>query len=460
MRNSYIHAVPACVVSVLLSACGGGGSDSAPAATTTTTTPVAVTTSASSSSGAVGAFTSNGVTYAVAPAATTTSSGVGSASLITFPNTGAMVGAASVAQISKTVIQTSLKTSSGSAAAVSGTSVDPTNDLGMAFNYYISKISIFKLSTATEISTYDSAVTTGANYSGGSGIVTVGAVMDSALKSIILATGGGFQVIDYSTPASPVLKKTIPSLLADPVNGVEVMENFGYDNLLASGPLILTGGKESGTGGGPFPLVLVSPTSGKVYRPDTATAAYFVTSQYIDSIAVDTVYHVAVLADEGMGTTFVDLNQLTLNAAAGTYTLPQAAVSRITTYTKMDNLGVESNTHLMMMGQGYGGYQVVVAKLKDPKTGLGFAQEKLFTMPAGTDNLSNSYSFSGGYDPHTSGAYRDANGVARGLWVDGSGGHIAVINLANVLAGYTGTSSSTYNPLSPTPKDIAYFAVP
>lgn len=524
MRSKVSRALPACMVSVILSACGGGGGDTTPAATSYTvggtvtglgagtqvtllnnnsnstavsngaftfaatlsangaysvsvatqptgqtctvsngsgsvatanisnvTVTCATTSSVASSSGAVGAFTSNGVTFALAPAAA--GGATGSASLVRFPNTGNMIGAVTVTQISKTPIQTSL-TKNGFPATVNGTALDPANDLGMAFNYNLSKISIFRLSTASEVSTYDSLVSRTGSYSGSSPI-TNGAVMDSARKSIILATADGFKIVDYSNPTAPVLKKSIPSLLADPVAGVEVMENFGYDNSLASGPLILTGGKESG----PHALVLVNPVSGQVYRPDTATAALFTVSQYIDAVAVDTTYHVAVLADEGTGTIFVDLNKLTLNAANNTYTLPSSAVSRITTYSKMDNMGLESSSHLMMMGQGCGGSSIVVGKLLDPAIGLGFSQQVRFVMPRGNDSAGISYSFSGGCDPHTSGAYLDGNNVSRGLWVDSTGQHMAVIDLAKVLAGYS-NAPNTYNPLTTTPNDIAYFAVP
>jgi hypothetical protein len=274
---------------------------------------VVPTSSVASSSGAVGAFTSNGATFALAPAAS--GGAAGSASLVRFPNTGNMVGAVAVTEISKTPIQTSLQLY-GSPAPINGTSVDPANDLGMAFNYHLSKISIFKLSTASEVSTYDSLVTNTSSFSG-SNPITNGAVMDSALKSIILATADGFKIVDYSNPTAPVLIKSIPSLRADSVAGVEVMENFGYDNLLTSGPLILTGGKKSG----PHALVLVNPVSGQVYRPDTATEALFTVSDYIDAVAVDTTYHVAVLADESAGTTFVDLNKLILSPAIKTHML-------------------------------------------------------------------------------------------------------------------------------------------
>jgi hypothetical protein len=179
---------------------------------------------------------------------------------------------------------------------------------------------------------------------------------------------------------------------------------------------------------------------------------------------VDTNYHVAILADESTGTTFVDLNQLTLNATAGTYTLPSTAVSRIPTYIKMDNLGIESTNHLVMMGGGCGGTELVAAQLKDPSTGLGFAKEAVVTMPSGTDDQGANVFWVGWCDPHGAGAYITPSdhptepNTSLGLWLNSSGDHIAVIDLLGVLDGTL--AGGSYNPTATTPKDIAYFAIP
>jgi hypothetical protein len=447
---SKIRVATVFISVAVLAACGGGGSDT-PAAVT----PAPVATSASSTSGAIGAFTKDGATYSLTPGSTG-SAGAGTANLLTFPNTGNLIGAITVAQLQKTPIQTSLKTAYGTPAPISGTAVDPGNDVGMAFNYNISKISLFRLSTATEISTYDAKTTGGLSYSGASNVAISGAVMDATKKLIILATADGFQMVDYSNVNAPTLVKTIPSLAKSATAGVEIMENFAYDSMLASGPTIITGGSENG---GPV-MVLANPVTGAVYKPDAATALLFKISDYIDSAAVDTTYHVAILADESTGTTFVDLNQLTLNAAAGTYSLPAKAVSRIITYYKMDNLGIESTNHLVMMGEGYGGSTIVVAELANPAVKLGFAKEVKFSMPSGKDDqaVPATVYWSGGGDPHAAGAYLDSKGTSRGLWMSNDGTHIANIDLRKVLDG--ALASSSYNPLTTAPQDIVYFKIP
>ena len=449
----------------ILVACGGSkSSTSAPAAAPASVFTPGGTVGKSSSattSGAVGVFTSNGATYSVSPAAT---GSAGSANLLSLPNSGSMVGVVTTTQVQKTPIVTSLKDSFGMPAAINGTAVDPANDLGIAFNYNVTKISLFKLSTATEIATYDTGTVNTLSFSGAS-LKIAGAVMNPVNKTMILATADGFQVLDYSTPTAPALLRTIASNKVNPTTGVEIMENFAFDAQLPAGAMIITGGKYSWGSTDPV-MALVDANTGQIYRPDAATALLFTVSQYIDAAAVDTNYHVAILADEGTGTTFVDLNKLTLNTAAGTYTLPAiGGVSRIITYSKMDNLALESTNHLLMMGQGCGGTSTVIAQLNDPAVALGFLKQATLTMPSGNDNLGQPVSFYNTCDPHSAGAYiSDASSptqpnTSKALWLSGDGIHIANINLQNVLNGVL-ASGLTYNPMAANPQDISYFAIP
>ncbi|MBI3811087.1 MAG: hypothetical protein HY283_02615 [Nitrospirae bacterium] len=436
----------------LLGGCGGGGGGGGGAAPVPV--PPATLGSSATGSGSAAVFTNNGVTSALTPA----SGGGPAVKLLTLPNTGSAVGALTVTQVSATPITTSLTT-------ISGTSVDPAQDLGMAFDFNETKISFFKLSTQKEVGTYDTKTINTGSYSGASPFIN-GAVMNPANKTVIVATADGFQIVDYTNPASAANVRTIPSLAVNATTGVEIMENFAFDPALPVGgtnyAMIITGG---GQGGGPQ-MVLVDAGTGTVYRPDAATALLFVApTQYIDSAAIDTNYHVAILADEGTGTTFVDLNKLTLNASANTYTLsPAAAVNRITTYTKKDNFGMESTNHLVMMGGGCGGVDLVAAQLKDPSTGLGFAKEVVVTMPSGTDNTGATVTWNGWCDPHGSGAYITPSdhptepNRSLGLWLNSSGDHIAIIDLQGVLDGTL--AGGGYDPTTTMPKDIAYFAIP
>lgn len=455
--NNYKFIVVA-LLAVAVAACSKGNNSTsalppAPAA------PDSTTTSTSSSSGAMGVYTSNGATYALTPGSGASSGG--QASLLTLPNSGNMVGAITVAQITKTPIQTTLTDAWGSPAAISGTSLDPANDIGIAFNYYINKISIFKLSTATELATFDTLTNSTLYFSGGS-VKIAGAVMNPANKTIILATADGFEVVDYSNPAAPTKVREIASNLVNPTAGVQVMENFAFDAGLPAGAMIITGGGSIWDTTKPV-MELVNASTGAVYRPDLATAALFTVSDYIDAAAVDTNYHVAILADESTGSTFVDLNQLTLNATTGTYTLPASAVSRITTYTKKTNLAIESTNHLVMMGGGYGGYNLVAAQLKAPSSGLGFAKEAVVTMPSAIDDTGVSVYWYGSYDPHGVGAYitpadhPTSPNTSLAIWIHSSGSHIATIDLLGVL---DGTLAGGYDPTATAPKDISYFKIP
>ncbi|MBI5637870.1 MAG: hypothetical protein HZA03_07870 [Nitrospinae bacterium] len=475
IRNGFIMALAVIGTVGLLASCGGGGGAAATTTTTTTTTTATVGSSASSS-GSTAVYSNNGATYAVTPtAAASVTAGSSQASLVTLPNTGTAVGALSVTSISATKITTTLKTAAAAAAPVNGTSVDPANDLGLAYSYTSTSISFFKLSTATEVAAYDTATVTTGSWSGGSALIP-GVVMDTTRKYAVAATGDGFEIIDYATSTAPAKVREIKSVaIAGGANkgGVEINENFGYEPAITLGgtsrSLILTGGKYSSTNGNALELVDVA--TGNMYIPDTATKALFTVSSYIDHIAVDTVYHVAVLADEGTGTTFVDLSKLTLGTTLDangyySYTLPSTAVSRITTFSKYTNLAIESTKHLVFMGKGYGGTTFVVGKLADPATTLGFSSVTTtpVSMPSAADNTSATVSWYGSYDPHGAGAYLTPSGhptyttqTALALWASGSGTHIAIIDMQGVL---DGQSVAGYNPTTTTPGDIVYFKMP
>ena len=425
--------------------------------------PAPVIGSSAFSSGSTAVFTADGATKALTPAAAGAASG-GTVKLLNFPNTGSAVAAVSVGQISASPITTSL-------AAVNGTSVDPAQDLGLAFGYNQSKVSFFRLSTKQEITTFDTQVSGGLSFSGAFGVKIAGTIMNPANKTALLATAAGFIVVDYTNPNAPTKVRTIPSLEADAINGVEIMENFAFDPSLPIGgtsrAIIITGGNFSGQ----HPhLVFVDPNSGKAYKPDTATAALFSTAtDYIDAAAVDTNYHVAVLAEENSGGhTFVDLNQLTLNETGGTYTLPAGAVNRINNpdYFKYTNLAIESTNHLVFLGRGQGGQSMAIGLLKSPSVGLGFLKETgVVPMPTAADNTGASIGWAGGGDPHGAGAYITSAdhptqpNRSLALWASSFGTHVAIIDMQGVLDGVT-TGGAGYNPVTTTPKDIAYFAIP
>ena len=180
--KSFIHSIfISAFVAVTLTACGGGSSGGS-------SPPPPSVGSSLSSSGSTGLYSVDGVSYALTP-----SSG-SSANLVQLPNTGDRVAALSVAQVSMTPITTSL-------ATVSGTSVDPASDLGVAYDYNETKISFFKLSTKKEISTFDTQTTTPGDYSGASPYIA-NVLMDVDSKVVIAGTGDGFDFISYANPLS------------------------------------------------------------------------------------------------------------------------------------------------------------------------------------------------------------------------------------------------------------------
>lgn len=443
------------------------GTVNSPASNLTITTTVA--SSSGSSSGSIGVYTKVGSTFTVAPGG---AGAAGSAKLISLPNSGPRVGAITLG-ITSSLITTSLTT-------VNGTSVDGLHNVGMAFGYNSSIVSIFSLSTLTEIATYNAGTVGVMNFSGASNVKISGAIMDAARQWIILSTADGYDIIDYSTPTAPVRVRLIPSTLTavPPVVGVEMLENFAYDIAIPNGgapfPALMAGGSTGGsTSIGSNLLQIVDASTGKVYTPDVATKAIFTPqASYIDAAAVDAVYHVVLLAEEFSNQQhLIDLNKVIFNTATGTYSLPASgylvlnATGGNSLGNGMTNISIESNGHYVFAGRGFGGTTMSLALLKDPAIGLGFISATTipFAMPADTDNLGAAVVWLGARDPHGLGSYQTSAihptspNTSLSLWINWTGSHIAVIDMAGVLAGSTVIG---YNPSATVPKDISYFAVP
>lgn len=441
-------------LTIAVAGCGGGGGGEGHPVSEAGVTQG----SSEAASGSTAVYTEHGVTHVATPGDSI--SGFGTARLIMLPNKGSMAAHSDeVLSLSAATVTTSLTD-----VDVNGVALDPANDIGAAYSYDSGMVSLFKLSTREELALYDTQTVNGIWYTGAIDTKMAGIVMEPSTKTMIITTADGIEMVDYSNPAAPVKIREVVSTEVDAAGGVEIIENFAYDNKLAvsgaSYKMLITGGH------GPDIMVLVDTSTGKVYRPDAATKALFVVDDYIDAAGVDTTYHVAVLVDEGIGTTFVDLGKLSLDSVNGTYTLPASAVKRITTYVKFTNLAVDSRQHMVMMGKGYGGKELVVAELKDPETGLGFSREAVITMPDGTDDQGGPVLWSGSLDPHGAGVYvTDAFNpsypvpAALGVWVNEAGTHLAIINLKNVLDG--APTGAAYDPTAADPvQDISYFRIP
>ena len=470
MRITEKNTGVALSIALLLGGCGGGssgGGDSTPPGNApiseTNATPV---TSSTSSAGSTAVFMEAGVTHALTPSVTTG----GTVNLVRLPNAGSLAASLTETQLSTTPIAVSLK-------AVSGTAVDASHDIGLAYNDTEEIISFFRISTHTEIGTYDTATTNSLQFSGGGGKI-VGAVMNPATQRAILATADGFEVIDYSNPNAPLTALEIPSIAMNASNGIEINENFAFHPALKVAgneiDLIISGGGYDEAGSFPNSmsigdaLELADADTGTIYHPDAATAALFKYESYIDAISVDLNYHVAVLAPEySTEKVLVDLNQLQLNAANNTFTLPATAVAIIDTGAyKFTNISVESANHLVMMGEGFHGSHVMIAELADPAQKLGFIAitSAPIPMPVSTDNNGAQVEWTGSGDPHGTGAYVTGAdhptkpNTSIGIWASGNGEHIAVIDLRRALNGQL-SNGTNYDPTANATADIGYFAV-
>ncbi|MHB1934946.1 MAG: hypothetical protein ACYCR5_11330 [Leptospirillum sp.] len=462
---SRLMILPLMLIFVVLTACGGGSGGGGSASPN----PTASITSTASSSGAMGVAIVSGATVVATPAA----SGSTSPYLSTLPNTGTLTGAtvssAQFVPISVPAITTT----------VNGTNLDPTHSIGVAFSYSSSTVAFFNYSSsATSLNQISSFVVKSAgsalSFSGGSAQVA-GIVLDPTNQWAIVAANDGYEIWSYANPSSPSFVKTIPSSIVAPTNGIDMAENFAYDSIFSVGGtsyrLILSGG-DPNTSSTQI-LELADANTGTVYKPDTSTATNFSSAIpsgcETDQFGIDTNYQVAILGCEFQANAvLVNLNALTLNSSAGTYSLPASAIKVITTGSnnELDNVAIESATHTVFIGAG--GYatpsnQFELGVLSNPSTSFGFSNgPTMVTMPntsssniincsiAGCTPISPSSSWEAATDPHALAAYQNASGDAKVLWMNNSLGYMAVIDLTQVLT----------SPASPPAASIWYQGIP
>jgi hypothetical protein len=469
----------------------GGGGGTAQNTTPTPQKPQPQSTSAASQTGAIGVLVSANATDVATSAGTGTT---GTAVLTTLPSSG---GPAQYSPISIPAITSS----------VSGVSLDGINNIGAAFSYDTTNVAFFNLSTGAQIGDINLSSSLATPFSGSNVNGVGGLVLDPTTKTAIASTGSGFQIINYSVPAAPTAT-VIPSYDSNNTNGIDIAENFGYDSSLSIAGknyhMILSGAYNSlyaaaiTSINGAYdnqdgsPLELADTQTGFVYKPDASTLALF--NQSIDAsgmcntdqIGIDTAYQVAVLGCETQPfVVLVNLNNMTLSPPAnqgsdGTYHLPASAVlyvqnpGGISSTFDADNVAVESNTHTVFMGSG--GFEgpnpldtLIIAKLNDPTTGLGFATATAITMPTTApvntatcgstasiananfptcSNLTPSTPWSGYGDPHANAAYLAANGDAIALWSNSNLSAMAVIDMTKVLANPTNYGNAImYQPI-------------
>ena len=454
-----------------LSACGGGSSGGG---TASSSAPPA--TSSTSSSGAMGVYMTNGAANAAVPAAS--SGGSSQGEIVTLPNSGTLTASVS---ISSAQFQ-ALNLPALGVSSVNGLNVDSTNNLGAAFSFSSNSLSFFSLSTYKQVGSYtcNTSCSSVQVFSGATPTIG-GVVMFPANKWAIFSTGGGFEIVSYATPSSPSKVKLIPG---DPAssdspsnftaNGKIIMtENFAFDPSLNVGgsayAMILAGGYNS------FELADIN--TGTIYIPDSSTTSSLsgLSSCGVDQIGVDTSYQVAVLGCEDSNNAYIlDLNQLTLNTTAGTYTLPTTAIKSIPLPgNEIDNVAVESTNHLVFIGGGgYGMHSgaFFAGQLQNPKTSLGFVNSSgatsLVSMPvsspsntancsvaAGCTPIPTGTSWLGWTDPHSNGAFLDAGGNSMVLWENNAQNAIAVINL-------TALQKNSWNPACNPNCNIWYQGIP
>lgn len=431
----------------LLSACGGGewNGSNTPSIPSVITTPH-IAASTSFNSGGLGIFTSGGSTNALVPVPSS-----GGATVLTFPTSGSFLvrsayGSGSSGSTFRTLTLPSLTGSNAS-----GFSVDVASEVGVAFSFSSKVLSFFSLTNFTELGHYTCSASCNASLSfSGAGPSIGGVVLDPNKKFAIFSNASGYDVLDYTTPSNPTKLRTIP------VPSSNITENFGYHPSLTVGnttySMIVTGGYNS--------LELIDASTGKAYTPDTATVTNLggiaSGSCAVDHISIDVSYNVAVLGCEFSATKqgfLVNLNQLTLNPTAGTYTLPSTAVYAFSLPAyEMDDVAVDSNNHLAFIGSGgYAGtVGYFIGQLNDPSSSsLGFSKttgSTIGSMPlfsatdvsnctvTGCSPLAIGGSWIGWTDPHAIGAFTDAAGNSIVLWENASQTAISVINMSDILS--------------------------
>ena len=435
----YCHMFRATLVG-----CGGGGEHPTPVSSPTSP----VISSSAMHSGAMSAYLQEGVVVGIAPGRTV----VNRALLRIVHDT-----ADDPSALQSRLHPLSLRN-------ISGTSIDPTHGVGAAFDYRDTRLSLFRISDGVELNIYLTQDIFGAptlTFGGAKGVYTSGIILDAASQRLIAATSRGFLFIDYHDPQRPTLTHSIASLEVDPANGVEIIEHFALHPTLRVGdtrqPFLFSGGNYQNRTGDA--LVIIDINAGEVFRPDAATKALFIVDQYIDSIALDTVYNVALLSDEGSGLTFVDLNQLQINATDHTFHLPVSAVTRDTTVTNFTQVAISPQNHLVLFGAGMTpAHTYFIAELSSPATTMGFARRSpVLTMPDIVLANGKHVPWSGAQDPHAVVAVATDSTVF-GYWMNDRNNAIATFDINAILK--NSTSQVGYDPATASPPATYVRALP
>ncbi len=426
-----------------LAGCGGGGT--APIAEATA--PTSLASSSAYGSGALALYTQASGIQGIAPGRVL----INRALLRRLSAT-----ADTTAPIQSELAATSLRN-------ISGVSIDADHDVGAAFDYRDTRISLFRASTGAELSIYNTQDITSAltlSFGGAKGVYVSGVILDIANQQMIAATSRGFMIIDYQDPARPTLLREVSSLERDAQNGVEIVEHFALHPTLPVGTrtqrIILTGGNYLNRTG--VALALIDAASAEVYRPDNATAALFLLDQYIDSIAIDVQYHIALLSDEGAGLTWVDVAQLQLNRDNHTYHLPATAVMRDANIKHYTQIAITPHTHLVFLGARAPAQRYFIAELTPPSQGLGFTRRTPeLTMPDITLANGKLVPWFGALEPHGVAAM-SVGTQSRGLWMNDKNTVVAIFDLDSIFR--DAPNQANYNPLSSTPPALNYNVLP
>lgn len=387
--------------------------------------------------GASGFFIDNGQTVVVLPSPNKTANHT-TLTLARLPTLSANNARASTTSIDSETIKLSLR-------QLSGTTVDRTNMIAVAFGFEESRVSLVDLLHKKEISVYDTK-TLLSQMIGGKQVRVNGVVVDPSHKLMTIGTADGFEIVDYSTASHPVKVREIASRRDNQssAHGVDVSEHFAVDRRLALQgkiyDLTITGpsrSKDDDTSA----IQLIDNATGALYSPTPSTNALLFYKSCIDSIAIDTNYHIALIAPEFSSEhLLVNLNKLSLDADNLTFSLPADAIATVKMpgyrYT---NVAIESTNHYVFIAKASGGANYILGKMNPPEQALGITKlgASVISMPLTQVDNGIQYSWEGAYEPHGISTYSvDAAGTAGhnksvALWTSADLRKIALINLSD-----------------------------
>jgi len=305
--------------------------------------------------------------------------------------------------------------------------VDPTI---MVYDYSQKKVFFVNVESGAILGSTEVDVSTTQGFSGGAAYISSG-IPDPVRDGVWLATTDGYWFVDASTYTAAAT----PIALA---NDQIISENIGAD---ISQDMLFSPNYGARSGGG---LQLVNIDTNKSYSLAQSTwdttIGLLPGMTYADAGAVDTTYHIGIVAPEDQRSLgFIDLSDKTkfsFHDANSTFSIVGDINNTIASfdvggpaggYPVLSNVAVDSTTHLMLLSAGYSTV-IGVAKLEAPVAGTPWTP---ISKRSYYNGVRGEYSYA--RDPHAAGVVNSVSNSKSYGYILSDDGYVLQIDMQAFL---------------------------